>query len=698
MASARRYPGLLFLFIVVTGTLNAQNVSTYLRTDSPTARIEIDASRPASFRVPRTIYGTFLENIGHSIFGGVSAELLDNPSLENYDASLETIERRFPGKQFQYSSRIGLPLPWLPLWVKQGRRYEPRWGGAANSSRYLYLMGMAGQEVGIRQSVYLPVERELDYDGVLFVRSHEGQQELAVSFRRHDEPGTILALDKLQAPAAPGWHKLHFHLSLAKGAVAPFERVDFAVSISGNYRLSIDEIMLYPADAIDGFDPDVVRAAKALESPLLRYGGNFTSAYHWEEGIGPVDKRRTMLYQAWGIPDYNLFGTDELMKLCRLIGAQPQIALNLGSGTAEEARKWVQYCVAPADSPEGRIRAQKGHPAPYDVPVWEMGNELWNRDDNGWQTPSGNAVRYREFYNAIRSLLQPGSKVLATGGDIDFFRRWNAPLIQDDASELHYLTTHFVVGMDNVLNKAAGRNFVWSADFAVPVGVGRALSKVKAQIDSNPATRGRVKLAYTEWLFNGPQEALVPNCYNLGGAIITAGWMNMLIEHADFVPISDMTGLIEFGGIQKKLGKVYVTPQYWAFWLYTHYAGDTPVSTRTTVREYDVQGGVQRIPDISNVPWLDVLATTDSRTHKLSLFVVNRNWRDALAAEIQLNDFPEAATADVTTLTSDSILTENNEFHPDRVHPVSTQISASSGLIDYKFPPRSLTVLIFSRR
>lgn len=581
-----RYLGLFFLFNALTFSLKAQTVSTYIRTNSATAHIEVDVSKPASFQVPRTIYGTFLENIGHSIFGGVSAELLDNPSLETYDASLQTLEERFPGKEFRYSTKIGLPLPWLPLWVKEQRRYQPRWGGAANSSRYLYLMGLPGREVGIRQTVYLAVEHELDYDGSLFVRSHEGQHVLTVSFRRHDKPGTVLASDKLRVPAAPGWHKVHFHLALAKGAVAPFEPVDFAVAIDGNYRLSIDEILLYPADAIDGFDPAVVRAAKALDSPLLRYGGNFTSAYNWEEGIGPVDKRRTMLNQAWGIPDYNLFGTDDLMKFCRLIGAKPQIALNLGSGAPEEARKWVQYCTGSANTPEGKIRARNGHPAPYDVPVWELGNELWNHDDDGWLTPSGNAARYRVFYNAIRNLLQPGAKVLATGGDIDFFHNWNAPLIKDDASELHYLTSHFVVGMDDVINKSAGRNFVWRADFAVPVGVGRALAKVKAQIDSNPATRGRVKLAYTEWLFIAPPKSLVPNYDNLGGAIVTAGWMNMLLEHANFVPISDMTGLLEFGGIHKKLDQVYVTPQYWAFWLYSHYAGNTLVATQTTVREY----------------------------------------------------------------------------------------------------------------
>ena len=118
---------------------------------------------------------------------------------------------------------------------------------------------------------------------------------------------------------------------------------------------------------------------------------------------------------------------------------------------------------------------------------------------------------------------------------------------------------------------------------------------------------------------------------------------------------------------------------------------------RRTVREYDVKDGVRRVPDIRNVPWLDVLATTDSQRDNLSLFVVNRDWKQAIPATLQLKNFLPASTATVKALTSDSILTENNELHPDRVRPVSSELSVSTGLIHYKFPPHSLTVLIFDR-
>ena len=139
--------------------VQSQTLSRYAQSGEPVASIEIRGDKRASFRIPRTIYGTFLEHIGQSVFGGVSAQLLDNPSLEVYPASPDYIQRRFSAPAFRESARINVPLPWLPI-HSDGRRYEPRSGNAANSESYLYIMGLSGHEVGIRQAVYLPVERD----------------------------------------------------------------------------------------------------------------------------------------------------------------------------------------------------------------------------------------------------------------------------------------------------------------------------------------------------------------------------------------------------------------------------------------------------------------------------------------------------------------------------------------------------------
>ena len=684
----------LFICFGVPSVFSSQTVSSYIRTNARTANITIDAAKVAPFQIPRTVYGTFLEDIGRSIFGGVSAELLDNPSLEIYPASLSTLERRFSGKEFMRASGMGLPLPWLPLHADDGMRYEPRLGNAANSEQYLYLMGMPESEVGIRQGIYLPIERELSYHGVLFAISRKEPVGLEVSFRTHDDPGNVLVSTSVTVPKGADWNKLRFHLVLPAGAVQPLHPVDFAVSLKGDHRVSLDEIRLYPDDAVDGLDPDVIRLAKQLHSPLLRYGGNFTSGYHWEDGVGPIDKRPTMLNQPWGIPNYNEFGTDELMDFCHLIGARAQICLNLGSGTPEEARRWVEYCQGGSHTPEGARRAANGHRDPYDVAAWELGNELWGHFQIGWQTPEGYATRYKTFFNAIRDLVPSPTMIFANGADVDTFKDWNGRLLGQDGADVSYLTTHFVVGMDEMVNKNADRYEVLAADFAAPRGVAAGLDQMRAQIDSYPVTRGRVKIAFTEWLFAAPEGAGLPRLDNQGGAVLGAAWMNMILAHSDFVPVSDMTGLLEFAGIHKEKGRVYSAPQFWAFSLYSNYAGDQLVASQTQVREYDVHRGLTRVPEVENVPYLDVLATRHSKSGKLAIFVVNRNWKDSIASQIKLEHFSPGPVTTVETLAADSLTSMNDVDHPALVHPVESHLKVSGSEIDYRFPPHSVTVLM----
>src|SRR5205823_9121234 len=287
--------------------------------------------------------------------------------------------------------------------------------------------------------------------------------------------------------------------------------------------------------------------------------------------------------------------------------------------------------------------------------------------------------------------------IFANGADIDFFKDWNGALIDRDGADLSFLTSHFVVGMEDRRDKAqeVSRDGCWAADLALRVGGARGLEPVKAQIEANPRTRGRVRLAYTEWLFAARETSEYPRWSNLGGALIAAGWMNMLLTHADFVPVSDMTGLMEFGGIYKKRGRLFVTPQYEAFSLYSNYAGDTPVATRTEVSEYDVGAVLRRLPAMPNVPNLDVVATADSLRRDLTLFVVNRDWKHPIPAVVVLKGFAATDRATVRTLSADSILAENNEEHPAAVHPVTSSLSVSGDSLHYTFPEHSLTVISF---
>ena len=137
------------------------------------------------------------------------------------------------------------------------------------------------------------------------------------------------------------WTKYTFHLALKPGDVDRLEPANFVIALASDSRALVDQISLMPADNVDGMDPDELRLARDLKPSVVRFGGNFTSGYHWRDGIGPMDKRVGRLNLAWGIPEYNTFGTDEFLRFCEVVHAQPQIALNLGTGTPEEAADWV---------------------------------------------------------------------------------------------------------------------------------------------------------------------------------------------------------------------------------------------------------------------------------------------------------------------------------------------------------------------
>jgi len=363
----------VFLLTSVSCTLLAPAQTTFVRSDRGPTIIEINAAKTAGYRIPRTVYGTFLEPIGRSIYGGLWAQLLENPSFEenlwSADQLRNMIERE---PTLSASSRQGLPLPWEPLEAAQGARYEPRWGDAANSSRSLLVMALPNRQTGVRQQVYLPVHRVLRYTGSFYARHLSGPPEAEVSLRRRNHPEAILARAPLTL-AGRDWTRYEFTLEVQRGQLARLEPADFVIACSNETRILIDQALLWPADHLEGMDPDMIALARALKTPLVRFGGNYTSGYHWRDGVGPLDKRISMLNQAWGMPEYNHFGTDEFLRFCQLIGAQPQICLNLGSGTPEEAAEWVRYVNARWGDRSGGL-------------LWELGNELWGNFQIGYPT------------------------------------------------------------------------------------------------------------------------------------------------------------------------------------------------------------------------------------------------------------------------------------------------------------------------
>jgi alpha-N-arabinofuranosidase len=648
-------------------------------------RIQVNAGKRADYKIPRTIFGSFLEPIGNSTYNGLWAEILQNPSFEENLWSAPTIARMIQDEpSLVRASQLALPLPWEPLDASQGNRYEPRWGDAANSWRSLAILGVPGAETGIKQKVFLPVHREVHYTGRIYVKHLSGPEGIDISIRRRDHPDVVFVRTKLQAPDRK-WRKYNFTLDLPPGRLTSLEPADFVIEVEGDERALIDQVALMPADAVDGLDPEMIEMAKGMKTPLVRFGGNFTSAYHWRDGVGPRDKRISMLNVAWGMPEYNQFGTDEFLRFCELIGAQPQIALNLGSGTPQEAADWVRYV--------------DQHWSKHHGLLWELGNELWGNWNLGYPTFEQVAKRTLEFGRAVRG-VDPEARLIATGQDPDHYQKWDAAQLRNPPSTFDFLSTHFVVSTtERTGSKSATPDAVAEDSFAVPVELGRRLRAMQAQIDQTEF-RNRAHLAFTEWLLvccdRGKADA--PRYDNMGGAIIAGGFFNMLIQNADVVPISDMTGIIEFAGIWKKHGRVFGTPAYYTFRLYSTADLDTAVAVESDSGRYDVHNGISRLPDIPGVPYLDVVAATNKRGDRLTIFCVNRQLNQDTPTTISVAGFNANTNGTVESMSAKSIYEGNDEARPELIKPVESSVQVLNSQVHYTFRHESVTRIELAAR
>jgi alpha-L-arabinofuranosidase len=656
----------------------ALSVAAFTQTQHQTeTTIRVDAKKTANYSIPRTIFGTFLEPIGNSIYNGLWAELLQNPSFEDNLWDVKHVAEMVKADpELNHASEMGLPLPWEPLRYDQGSRYAPQWNDAANSHRSLLLMALPDRQTGVRQKVYLPVGRLPDYEGSVYLKHVSGPTGVEVSLRERNNPDHVFDRREIQLRAT-GWQRYEFALDVPPNQLKPLEPADFVIAANSETRVLIDQASLLPADNLDGMDPEMIAMARQLRTPLLRFGGNFTSAYHWKDGIGPRDRRVSMLNTAWGIPEYNQFGTDEFLRFCQLIGAQPQIALNLGTGTPQEAADWVQYVNAHWGDRSGGL-------------LWELGNELWGDFQAGYPTLPRVADRTKSFSDALRK-IDPAARLIATGGDPDSFEKWNAAQLANSADTFSYLSTHFVVTTNSVQAVHPSPDFIAKATFALPVELERRLRAMHHQFHDSQGHEN-VKTAFTEWLFWSSQDQFSPRYDNMGGAIGTAAFLNMLLRNADIVPISDMTGIIEFGGIWKKRGGVFGVPAYWVFRLYSNADATRLIDTHSDSQTYDIDQGSTRLPKIENVPYLDVVAALNNSGNKLTLFCVNRHLTRDIEAKVTISGFtPAKATAQ--TIFAESIYEKNDEAEPEHIHPQQMSLMVTSSEFKYTFRHESVTVV-----
>jgi len=241
----------------------------------------------------------------------------------------------------------------------------------------------------------------------------------------------------------------------------PFELTPTVETTNGTLRITfndtgvvyLDQVSMMGQDAIDndGFRPDLFQAVEALRPPCIRWpGGYFSELYRWKDGIGPQHKRVVYPVEAWNDRDVNSFGTDEFMTLCRRLNAEPIICINTGHRYSaspqtefiEEAKHWVEYCNGPATSPWGAVRAANGHPEPYNVKYWEIGNEIF-------LTRSASVyVNFLKAFVPALKAIDPSIKIIACGSG-GFDQNWNRTVINQCADLIDYISVHHYEGIEN---------------------------------------------------------------------------------------------------------------------------------------------------------------------------------------------------------------------------------------------------------
>jgi alpha-N-arabinofuranosidase len=646
----------------------------------PAVTVHVAASGDLG-KVPDRIFGTFIEPIDNSIDNGVIAEILVNGSLEaglwNH-AMMEQLFRDQP-ELVDSSDDTGIPIPWMPLNAAAGNRYELHAGDAANSWQSLEIMGVPGVLTGIAQRVYLPVPRTLAYNVSLYAKHVSGPTRVTLSLRSL-ATSEVLASADVDVTAAQ-WTRYTGRLELKPGQVRRLEPVRFAVSVDGIERVDVDQISLMPADAIGTLDPDVVHMAAGMHMTELRLGGNFSSYYHWRDGIGPLDKRITTENIAWGIPEYNNFGTDEFLAFCRLVHAEPQFNINMGSGTPEEAAEWMKY-----------VRERYTGPL-----IVEMGNELYGHWQVGYPTVDEVGPRTLAFSKALRPVVG-NATLMATGGTPNNFENWNRALIANPPGTFDLVTTHFITGTNHVRLQPYTPDFMAQAAYAVPFAVGADFDRMQAQLDAKPGYKD-THFAVTEWLFNSKGQGErnftneSPSSRNEGGAVMIASSFNTYFRHNAQIKLVDMTGLLEFAGIWKRKEQVFASPAYYAFSLYSQAKGQTVLPVTTDSGTYSVQNGTQGFTDVTDVPYIDIAATRSPDGKTLLLFCVNRSITTDEPAVIDLGSF-RATQAYLQQITAVSRYVMNDEVEPMRVVPQPSGMVVRAGEpLRLTLPHESVTVI-----
>jgi alpha-N-arabinofuranosidase len=452
----------------------------------------------------------------------------------------------------------------------------------------------------------------------------------------------------------------------------------------------------------NGYRKDVLEEIRKLKVSIVRYpGGNFVSGYNWLDGVGPKQDRPRVLDKAWNALNSNQFGTNEFLAWCSAAGTQPLLAVNLGTGTPEEAAALVEYCNVEKGTRWSNLRRKHGVAEAHRVQHWCLGNEM----DGPWQIGHMPAVEYGlKAADAGRQMryVDRGLTLVACGSSgpgMNTYLEWDRTVLEQCYPYVDAISLHRYFTNEGVETGGDSAKFL-----ALNLSMEKQIAEVASVCDF---VRGRLKspkklwLSFDEWnvwyrartgsaVDGNRQEAphLLEEVYNLEDALLVGGCINTLLRSADRVRIGCLAQLVNviaplMTNANGLVRQTILYPYSWAL----RYAGGEVLDLMAE------NAAVYEISATEKAPYLDVAGTVGGTDGVVSLFVLNRDL--AKARQLEVNCEGKAATKLSTSLvlTGSDLKAVNDFGTPNRVVPKDAERPVmSGGRTMIEVPPRSYSV------
>ncbi len=564
------------------------------------------------------IYGQFIEHMGKSIYGGMWAEMLED-------------------RKFYY----------IPGTSKSPWRATLDTNLVKIDSSYSYAQGKlpvveVKDNLSLKQET-LAIETGKKYIGRLVFRS-KGLKTVAISLHGNKETFKIRSNNEFQ--------NIPFEFSSESNT----GNAGLALNFEGTGELTLAAVSLMPEDNIKGFRPDVIELMKQLDAPIYRWpGGNFVSGYDWKDGLGDPDKRPTKYERAWNGLEYNDVGIHEFMELCEILDTKANIAVNTGLGTAELAANEVAYVNGSQDTEMGKWRAENGHPEPYGVKLWAVGNEMFG----GWQLGHMPIEEYVKKHNKVSKAMwevDPDINLIAVG----YPGNWNDMMYEHSAEYMTYISEHFYKQ-----NWHAG-GLLTHVNQMPEVIEDVAEEHRRARREIPEIEEKDIKIAMDEWNYwYGPHVyGLLGTRYYLRDALGIAAGLN------EFSRQSDIYYMANYAQTVNVIGAIKTNKT--DAWL---------EGTGLVLKLYRKEFGTQPVTLSGNPEPLDVAATITEDGEFLTISVVNATHQNQ-DLKLEQSDKFISITGESYLISGENDMVYNDEENQDRIKIVESDIQVAGNKLE----------------